>query len=272
MLAAAVMTAAFLTGPWAGASRPAARIVSLAPSLTEIAFAVGCGPKLVADTTYDNYPAAARSLPHVADLINADLERLSALHATAVIALHDQEREGGPIQSQLGIAVTYLPNRNLGDLFTDIAGVGDACGERARAAALSASLRARIRSVAKKNSARTTHPRVLVLLDLPGFTAGKQSFLNDLIRLAGGLNVAGDIKQAYPNLGSESILSADPDIIIVARAARFGSDITRLEPWRSLRAVKERRVLRPPSDDILERNGPRIVEGLEWLSRALHPK
>ena len=246
------------------------RIVSLAPSLTEIAYALGCGPKLVADTTYDDFPASARTLPHVADLVSVDLERLSALRPNIVIALHDQERQAAPIQSRLHVKVVYLPNRRLDDLFADISGVGGACGAETMARKLSHTLRARITDVSAKASRSRKHPTVLFLLDLPGFTVGAGSFIDDLIRLAGGINVAGGIGQPYPNVSSEALLAMNPRVIIVAREVRFGADVQKREPWRSISAVRDRRVVRPPSDDIVERNGPRIVEGLRWLAAAIH--
>jgi len=246
------------------------RIVTLAPSLTEIAYAVDCGRLLVADTTYDDFPPAARSLPHVADLVNVDLERLSALHPTKVIALHDQEREAAPIASRLHIDVMYLPNRNIDDIFTDISRVGQLCSTSSAAARLSRVMHARIAAVAKRAARYSDRPRVFFLLDLPGFTAGSQSFLNDLIVLAGGVNTAGTIHQAYPNVSSESVLAMDPEVLIIGRAVQLGPHVLAQEPWRSISAVKNGRVMRPPSDDIIERNGPRIVEGLEWLVTAIH--
>jgi iron complex transport system substrate-binding protein len=244
--------------------------VSLAPSLTETAYRIGCGPQLVADTTFDDYPAAARALPHVADLVAVDLERLRALSPTLVLALHDQEKEGAPIAAQLHIPVTYLPNRDLNDLYVDIAQVGTACGRVSEADSLAADLRARIAQLAKQAAAYHDRPSVFFLLDLPGFTAGAHSFLDDLIRLAGGVNVAGGLPEPYPDISSEWLLKADPDVIIVARDAQFGSDVLAQPPWSSLRAVHAGRVERPPSDDILERDGPRIVDGLAWLIWAIH--
>jgi iron complex transport system substrate-binding protein len=249
---------------------PSQRIVTLAPSLTEIAYAVDCGPQLVADTTYDDFPAAARSLPHVADLVNVDLERLSALRPTKVLALHDQEREAAPIAARLHIDVMYLPNRNIDDIFADIQRVGQVCATSPSAVRLSRTMHARIAAVAKKAAQYRDRPRVLFLLDLPGFTAGSLSFLNDLITLAGGVNAAGSIHQAYPNVSSESVLAMDPEVLIIGRAVQLGPHVFAQEPWRSISAVKNGRVLRPPSDDIVERNGPRIVEGLEWLLKVIH--
>ncbi|MBC5804746.1 MAG: hypothetical protein DLM53_08570 [Candidatus Eremiobacter antarcticus] len=251
---------------------PSARIVSLAPSLTEIAFAIGCGPQLVADTIYDDYPEQARRLPHVADLVQADLEAIAALHPTVVLALHDQEQEAEPIRARLQIGVEYLPNRRLDDLFIDIDRVGRACSRTDAAHALAQSLRVKLRAVAARTSHTQHRPRVFFLLDLPGFTAGRGSFIGDLISLAGGVNVAGGIAQPYPNVTAEWLLQADPDIIIVSRATPFGPDVRNSAPWKSTHAVQQGRVFRPPSDDVLQRNGPRIVSGLAWLASAFRSR
>jgi iron complex transport system substrate-binding protein len=110
---------------------------------------------------------------------------------------------------------------------------------------------------------------VLYLLGLPGFTAGKRSYLDDVISLAGGVNVAGDVDQPYPDLSEESIIRADPDVIVVSKSVGFNADVQAREPWRSLRAVRTKRVIHPPDDSMLERDGPRLVDGLEWLSAQL---
>lgn len=246
------------------------RVVTLAPSLTEIAYAIGCGPNLVADTSFDDYPAAARALPHVADLVTVDLERLTELAPTTVVALHDQEHEGAPIVSRLHLPVVYLPNRDLSDLSADIDGVGAACGKQASAKWLATRLRNRVQTLAQEAARLPDRPKVFFLLGLPGFTAGEHSFVGDLIGLAGGKNVAGTIAQPYPNVSSEWLLAADPDVIIVARDVQLGANILAQDPWRSMRAVKSGNIARPPSDDILERNGPRVTEGLAWLISAIH--
>jgi len=245
------------------------RVISLAPSLTEIAFAVGCGGALIGDTAFDDYPAAAKTLPHVGDLVHADLERIAQLSPTIIVALHDQEREGSAITAHLHVPVVYLPNRNIRDLYADIDGVAAACQKQSQGAALSARLRARIERIAEQAARNRVHPRVFYLLGLPGFTAGKRSFLNDAIALAGGINVAGTVDQPYPNFGEEAILRADPDVIIVSKSVGFGPDVRAHEPWHSLKAVRDGKVLSPPNDSILERDGPRIVDGVEWLSVAL---
>jgi iron complex transport system substrate-binding protein len=242
------------------------RVISLAPSLTEIAFAIGCGDKLVGDTAYDNYPPQAKSLPHVADLAHADLERIAQLQPTAILALHDQEKEGAQIAARIPVQIEYLPNRNLDDLYTDVEGVGAACELRERARAYERELRDAIK---RARCSQTGGPRVFVLLGLPGFTVGRRSYINDLIDIAGGRNVAASIDQPYPNLGAEAIIKADPDIIVVSKDTPFGADVQKRQPWASLRAVREHRIIGPPNDDIIERNGPRVVQGLRWLKSEL---
>jgi len=246
------------------------RLVTLAPSLTEIAFAIGCSSDVVADTSYDDFPPQAARLPHVADLVHVDVERLAALRPTAVIALHDQEREGAQIDSKFDLPIAYLPNRRLDDLYADVSGVGRACRQTKAARALIGSMRTRIARAARRAARFGHRPTVLYLLGLPGFTVGESSYLNDLIKLAGGSNVAGAVDQPYPNLSAEAIAAADPDIIIVSRSVNFGPDVRGRPPWNALRAVRSGRVLRPPNDDILERLGPRVVDGFEWLVRVLH--
>lgn len=246
------------------------RVVSLAPSLTEIAFAVGCGSQLIGDTVYDDYPAQAKRLPHVADLVHADLERLAQVSPTTILALHDQEREGQQITARLGIPVSYMPNRRLSDLFADITGVGKACGRADNAARLSAALARRIAAVAARTRKVAKRPRVLYLLGLPGYTTGKSSYITDLLDAAGAVNVAATIDQPYPNLSAEQIVALDPDVLIVSNSVQFDAAVRQQPPWSELRAVKAGHILRPPNDDTLERNGPRVVDGLEWLARALH--
>ncbi|HXW75773.1 MAG TPA: helical backbone metal receptor [Candidatus Eremiobacteraceae bacterium] len=249
------------------------RIVSLAPSLTEIAFAIGCGPKLVADTTFDDYPTEAARLPHVADVTHVDLERLAKIAPTTVIALHDQETEGGPIARTLpNVSVIYLPNRRLPDLYADIDGVGEACGSVASAHALVLTMQREIGAIATREARVRPKPRVLYLLGLPGYVAGTQSYLSDLISIAGGVNAAQGVDEAYPDLDAEAILAADPDVLVVAHDVPFGADVRSREPWRSLRAVHDGAVVSPPNDDIIERPGPRIIQGLRWLATALHSR
>lgn len=249
---------------------PSVRIVSLAPSITEIAYAELCGRELVADTTFDDYPPAAKRLPHVADLSHVDLEALAKIHPSVVLAVHDQEKEGAEISERLRTPVTYLPNRGIDDMYADIAGVGKACGADLYASGLSAMLRAEIAAIAAKAAREPVKPRVLFLLGLPGFTAGRSSFLDDLIRLAGGVNVAANVNQPYPDLSGEAIVSMQPDVIVVSHDVPFGSDVRSREPWRSLAAVRAGRIEVSPNDDILERPGPRIVDGLDWLEKAIH--
>jgi iron complex transport system substrate-binding protein len=251
------------------ALRATARLISLAPSLTEIAFAIGCGPQLVGATAYDDYPAAARALPHVGDVRTADLERVAALRPTAVLALHDEETEGSPIEHRLGVPVVYLPNRDLRDLDSDIVGVGRACGREAQAARLKDDLDRRIATISARSLKARSRVTVLYILGLPGYSAGPHSFLNDMIEAAGGTNVAASAGEPYPNLSAEAIVKMDPDVIIVSHETPFDAGVRAREPWRSLRAVRTGHILRPPSDDIMERNGPRIVIGLAWLHDAL---
>ncbi len=269
LLAAAACGCSAPVGRPSQAAITAPRIISLAPSLTEIAFAIGCGRRLVGDTSFDDYPPAAAELPHVADLSHVDLERLATLRPTAVLALHDQEAEGAAA-ARLGIVVRYLPNRGLADLWADIAGVGEACRMQRQARELSARLRGRLAAITRRVRGYSGRPRIFILLGLPGFTAGRTSFINNMLQRAGAVNVAGSIGLPYPDVSPEWLLRSNPDAIIVARDVGFTARVRAQEPWRSLRAVQAGRVYSPPSDDILERNGPRVVDGIAWIMHVVH--
>ena len=173
------------------------------------------------------------------------------------------------LEHRLGVPVVYLPNRDLRDLDGDIIGVGHACGRDAQAAQLKEALDRRIAAIRARSLQSRSKVTVLYILGLPGYAAGPHSFLNDMIEAAGGINVAASAGEPYPNLSAEAIVKMDPDVIIVSHDTPFDADVRVREPWRSLRAVRTGRVLRPPSDDIMERNGPRIVTGLAWLHDAL---
>jgi iron complex transport system substrate-binding protein len=139
----------------------------------------------------------------------------------------------------------------------------------AQAARLKDDLDRRIAAISTRSLNVRSKVKVLYVLGLPGYAAGPHSFLNDMIEAAGGTNVAASADEPYPNLSAEAIVKMNPDVIIVAHDTPFDADVRAREPWHSLRAVRNGRVLRPPSDDIMERDGPRIVIGLAWLHNVL---
>lgn len=263
-----------MTGRAVGVPPAVRRIVSLAPSLTEILFALGAGDLTVGVTDFCDYPPAAGAKPKVGTVLAPNPEVVLTLHPDLVLATTEGNRqETILLLERLGLPVFVVRPEGLDGVYASIQAVGRLLGRPTRARALVEVMRSRVRWVAEQVARR---PRVRVLYVLwpdPLITAGRGSVIDDLVRLAGGENVAGRIALRYPRLGLEEVLRVDPEVILLAgmgaRPLRPEA-VQGWEGWQVLRAVRAGRV-QSLDGDLLHRSGPRIVEGLEAMARALHP-
>lgn len=257
---------------------PPARIISLAPNVTEILFALGLGDRIAAVTRYCDYPEAAKAKPRIGGLLDLDFERIKALHPDLVIAFR-----GNPLN-----ALSRL--RDLGTpLFTlDIAGgldsvpglirkIGAVTGRKVQAEALTASLRAKEAAVASALAGVGGTPRVFLSLQGSGlWTFGKPSYFNDLLRRAKADSVTGAVDKAWFEYGREALLRDDPDAIIIL--AQSEKEFQAAVRWyraqsglASLRALREGRILFLDQNSA-SRFGPRLYDTLADLARILHPE
>ena len=263
-----------MTGREVEVSRAATRVVSLAPSLTEIVFALGAGDLLVGVTDFCDYPPEAARKPKVGTVLAPNAEVILALQPDLVLATTEGNRqETVLLLERLQIPTFVVRPEGLDAIYASIQSVGRLLGRPTRASAVVESMRSRVAWVARQVQGR---PRVRVLYVLwpdPLITAGRGSVIDALIGVAGGENVAGGTNLRYPRLNLEEVLRVDPDVILLAgmgsRPLRSES-VRGWEGWQVLRAVQAGRV-RSLDGDLLHRPGPRIVEGLEAIARALHP-
>ena len=248
------------------------RIISLAPNLTEIVFAVGAGDRLVGRTSYCDFPAEAKSVPEVGDTLHPSLERIISLKPQVVLISTASQLEvfTQQLQSQ-NIAVFVTDPHDLEGVFKSIAQVGEMLGQKEQASLLVQKLRERAGTV---EAAVKQKPAVRVFYQLsaePLYTAGHDAFVTDLIRRAGGFSVTVDVPGAWPKYSNESALAAKPEAIILPTGGSMGAgNSTVTEALRQSPAVLAGRVYKI-NDDHLVRPGPRAVDGLEELARALHP-
>jgi iron complex transport system substrate-binding protein len=248
------------------------RVISLAPNLTEIVFAVGAGDRLVGRTSYCDFPAEAKSVPEVGDTLHPSLERIISLKPQVVLISTASQLEifTQQLQSQ-NIAVFVTDPHDLEGVFKSIAQVGEMLGQKEQASLLVEKLRERTGIV---EAAVKQEPAVRVFYQLsaePLYTAGHDAFVTDLIRRAGGVSATADVPGAWPKYSNESALAANPEAIILPTGGSMGAgNSTVTEALRQSPAVLEGRVYKI-NDDHLARPGPRAVEGLEELARALHP-
>lgn len=238
------------------------RIVSLSPSVTENLFAIGAGDRVVGITTACDFPDAARNLPRVGDFRRPSWERIVSLRPDAVIvesatiAAADIAR----VRERAGCRVEVLRPRTVSDVLANLGRLGTWCDRPREASDLVRRLRGRIDTV-RRRVARLPRRRVFVeVSETPLYAAGPGSFVDDLIRLAGGVNAVGG-REPFPMVSKEMLISAKVDVYVVA--AKMGS-----EPL-SRPLVRDARVVRVDPDRLF-RPTARLVDGLEVLADAVH--
>ncbi len=248
------------------------RVISLAPNLTEIVFAVGAGDRLVGRTTYCDYPAEAKFVAEIGDTLQPSLERIISLKPQLVLISTASQLEVflQQLQNQ-NIAVFVTDPHDLNGVFRSITQVGLILGHDEQAKLLVQKLRERADAV---EQAVKQKPPVRVFYQLsaePLYTAGHDAFVTDLIRRAGAVSVTADVPGAWPKYSNESALAARPEAIILPTGGSMGTgNLTVTEALRQSPAALEGRVYKI-NDDHLVRPGPRAVDGLEAMARALHP-
>jgi len=250
------------------------RIVTLAPNLTEIVFALGAGDRLVGNTTYCDYPAEAKQIAKVGDTLQPSIERIIALHPQLILVSTASQLESFTKQLEAQRIAVYITDpHDLEGVLRSIKTLGDLLGTSERATQVINDLRARIVAVEKRVN-ETDRVKVFYQLDAePLYTAGRDSFVTDLIRRAGGESVTQDVPGAWPRYSAESAIAARPEAIIMATAESMGGS-TNAGVASSLRkspAALAGRVYKV-NRDYVSRPGPRLVDGLEQIARALHPE
>jgi iron complex transport system substrate-binding protein len=248
------------------------RVVSLAPNLSEIVFAIGAGHLLVGRTSYCDFPPEAKAVAEVGDTLHPSLERIIAVKPQVVLVSTASQLEVFTKQLQgHDIAVFVTDPHDLEGVFRSIVQIGEIVGEQDKANSLVQTLRERTNAV---EQAVKQKPPVKVFYQVSGeplYTAGHDAFVTDLMRRAGAASVTADVPGAWPKYSNESALAARPDAIILPSGGSMGEANSNVaEALRQSPAVLHGRVYKI-NDDHLARPGPRAVTGLEEMARALHP-
>jgi iron complex transport system substrate-binding protein len=256
------------------------RIISLAPSNTEILFALELGSLVVAVDDFSDFPASAQQLPRIGGANQTyHFEQILALSPDLILAAEVTPPEviRRLEDLQLTVAVISTTETSFESIFHDISLVGQLTGRQDRAGALVASMRERRDAIVAgvREDGGTT--RVYWELDATDlakpYTVGPGNFVNDLIALAGGVNVFATASSPYLQVGLEQVVAAQPDVIILADT-EYGITVESVGTrpgWQGLPAVEQRRVYAIESA-LVSRPGPRIIAGLEATARLLHPE
>jgi iron complex transport system substrate-binding protein len=250
------------------------RVVSLAPSITEMLFALGLDREIIAVTQFCDYPPQAL-LKQKVGYANPSIEAIVALDPDLIVAPQEFLRADllGKVE-QLQIPLVVLSANSVTDITTHLSKLGAIFGRAAQADVAMTHLQQRIDSIRRITAGRPGVRVLYVLNSHPLITVGPGSFIHELIGLAGGVNIAGHTATPYPRLNMEVVLREDPDVLVFPVGKVESVPLSEQyvwQQWPALSAVKHGQFRHVPSD-LLNRPGPRIGDGLEALARAIHPE
>jgi iron complex transport system substrate-binding protein len=272
-IAAALLSAAiFAGGSWcAGATAP--RIVSLAPAVTETIFALGAGSELVGVSDYCDYPPAARKLPRVGSFLTPNVEQIIALTPSLIIGadISSNQREIAALDA-MGYRTATVADNSIAEIEDGIERVGTLTGREQAAQRLAATVSRQVTATRSRVAGLRPRRVLMVVGHQPMVAVGPGSYLDQLIRLAGGINIAAGAAESWPRLSIEYIIAMKPQVIL---DGQMGSDQASMPDfWRSyptIPAVRDDRVYGYPQDPTLH-PGPRIAESLAIIAARIHPE
>jgi len=251
------------------------RVIALAPNITEIVFALKQEHRLVGVTQFSDYPDEARKLAKVGSYVQLDIERIVALRPDLCLAIKDGNPRAVVARLEsMQIPVYALDPRNLHSVMETILAIGRLLNAENTARDLVQTMQARIVRVQQKVSQASSRPGVFFQIGIsPIVSVGKETFIHELIEMAGGTNLAAG-NTPYPRFSREQVLGLSPEVIIItsmARAAVFERVKAEWYRWPSLPAVRNQKIFIADSN-LFDRPSPRLVDALELLAGLIHPE
>ena len=261
------------------ATRPG-RIVSLAPSITDVLFAVGAGPQVVGLTKYCNYPPAAAQGREIVGGFSAkslSVEKIISLKPDLVFAAGATHKPVSEALEAAGVTVFNFDPKDFAGVYANILAAGALTVNPAQAEKVVAGMKARIEKVTTAAASIPQDQRVKVFYEVwdePLMTAGPATFIGQMIELAGGVNVFADVKEQYPTVSGEAVIARAPAVIVGPNSHGEGLTAEKIAArpgWKDLAALKAGRIV-IVDGDIISRSGPRLADALEAVARGLYPE
>ncbi|NKB71670.1 MAG: ABC transporter substrate-binding protein [Candidatus Latescibacteria bacterium] len=251
---------------------PPQRIISLAPSNTELVFALGLGPRLVGVTDVCNYPPQASDIDKVAGYNYVNIEEIVARKPDLVLAIRGNDMEGVQLLRQQGIPVFAFEIQSVEQTLSSIGRLGQLAGVEAVADSLQKALQKRLDMVAAQVDTAASRPRIMWgYWGETIYTAGSDTFIDDVFHRAGGDNVGGKAPGAWPQVSLEALVDWAPQIVITTYLPKGGDmnqelvQLRQRSGWQLLPAVRDGRVYHVDGD-LLLRPGPRVIDALEQIA------
>jgi len=250
------------------------RIISLAPNATEILFSLGLGDRIIGVTSYCDFPEAAKGKEKVGDTRYPNLERIISLKPDLVVVSTSSQLENMTRRlDQLAIPVYVTNPRAVREVVASIRSLGEVTGTASRAAEIAGEMESRINAVEQRVK-DLPKPRVFYVLQTsPLITAGRNTFINDLINISGGRSISGDETADYPQFSRETVVARAPEVIVApsSHGSEWVKESDLRRDFATTPAIRSNRIVWI-NPDLVDRPGPRIVEGLERLAEGLHPQ
>jgi iron complex transport system substrate-binding protein len=255
------------------------RIVSLAPSITETLFALGLDDKIVGVTDYCDYPEEASLKPRVASFTKPNLEKLVSVESDLILAESIHETEVVPSLEELDLTVVVITDTSIEQILNNMLLVGEVTNVNQNARKLVDKLTSRISAVTGPISElpESSLPRIIhIMWDTPLYCTGGNTYINDMLEYAGGKNIYATEFEGPKEVSLEDIVDKNPEIIIITgmgtNGERIYNNIKNEDRLRTTDALINDRIYRISDSNIIERSGPRIVDGIEELAVLMHPE
>ena len=249
------------------------RIVSMAPTITEILYALEVEDRLYGVTTYCNYPVDAQTKTKIGGFSTPNIEIIVSLESDLVIWAKEDLNVIEALEAY-DIAIVVIIADNLDDILKNIKDIGVLVDEEEKGKEVSNSLKAQMNMITDKTDALKPNDKLKSYFEVweTPTVAGGKSFLHDMIEKAGGINIFGDIYEDFPTVSHESVINENPDVIFVTAMGRswYTVDVADRAGYDVIDAVINNRIYEC-DDDMFTRPGPRIMDALENMTRYLHP-
>lgn len=248
--------------------KPAQRVIAMAPHVTEMLFAAGGGDKIVGVVSYSDYPEAARKIQHIGDNRNVDLERVASLKPDLIVIwLHGSSERQIDTLRQLGIPLFHSEPKKLADIPSNLQRLGKLMGTEAVADKAADELRGKLAALTAQYAQRPPVRVFYQVWDKPLYTLSGGHIITDAMRVCGGENIFAALKTTAPVVDVESVLREDPEAVFATAEKNYGGvDLWR--PYKNMKAVKNDNLF-TLSGDLLNRSGPRMIQGTAMLCEKL---
>ncbi|GBC75326.1 Vitamin B12-binding protein [archaeon HR06] len=253
------------------------RIVSLAPSVTEILFAIKAGDKVIGVDKFSDYPKEVTDkvkegkIAVVGGIVDPVLEKIIELKPDLIIMGLELQKKLVSSFEDKGLKVLGFGPSDLPELYQKILTIGKVVNREKEAFELVNKMKSKVDEIVNKVKTSKSRPKVYYeVWPNPLISVAKGTWIHDLITLAGGINIFANATAPYPRISSEAVIQANPDIIILPYEIKI-EDVKSRPGWDKINAVKNNKIYQIDSN-LVNRSGPRIVEGLELLAKIIHPE